>query len=80
MAGLFRIAHVEYGITQHVFVLISSQVSCIHSSYDDDDDMMMMMVMMMMMMMVGDSPVIREGRIEIMIIIVKGSGRIELGP
>jgi len=25
MAGLFRIAHVEYGITQHVFVLISSQ-------------------------------------------------------
>merc|ERR1719442_368928 len=25
MAGLFQIAHVEYGITQHVFVLISTQ-------------------------------------------------------
>jgi len=25
MAGLFQIAHVEFGITQHVFVLISSQ-------------------------------------------------------
>ena len=37
---------------------------------DDDDDMMMMM---MMMMMAGDSPVIREDRIEIMIIFVKGS-------
>ena len=38
MAGLFQIAHVEYGITQHVFVLISTQVSFIHDAYDGADE------------------------------------------
>ena len=38
MAGLFQIAHVEFGITQHVFVLISSQVSFIHQLYGDDGE------------------------------------------
>ena len=31
MAGIFRIAHIEFGITEHVFVLINSQVKDIIS-------------------------------------------------